>query len=386
MRIPISENYPHFLSRVLRHPVKATQAFLPVKKPPSIVWFETTNRCNLRCRSCSKFYQLYDSSTDMSLELFNRVFDQIQAQAECIILTGIGEALYHRDAHAIFERLIQHDHYRVEFTTNGKLMDEDWLQFLSKLRCHVTFSVDGADRETHQFNRPKSNLENIQSALQRAREMELAAPDPAQFPFKRRINFVVMANNMRHMPEMVRWAHEYGAEMLVFILMSDWGLPEHFWAEQNPLNQRQELMELIAECRALAESLQVNLVAPTISPPPPPVTEQVVAPPPSRKKLSFNWLNAFEPSAATRAGLPRFEDRFCDLPFKSLYMRADGKTSFCCASWHVELGDANTQSIAEIWNSMRYRIPRIAMNVGSHTSFCRTCDLPYGLAGGNPWA
>jgi MoaA/NifB/PqqE/SkfB family radical SAM enzyme len=378
LKIPISENYPHFLYRAIKHPLKAAKAFLP-QKMPSIIWLETTNRCNLRCRSCSKFYKHFDSKTDMSMELFNKVFDQVAPQAECIILTGIGEALYHKEANTIFERLMKYKHYRVEFTTNGKLMNEDWIQRLSKLRCHVTFSIDGTNETTHQYNRLGSDLVNIKSALQRIREMELASTNPAQFLFKRRINFVVMKNNMHQMPEMVYWAKQYGVELLVFILMNNWGLPEVFWREQNPLNFRNELIEQIKETRSLAEKNQVALVIPTVLPEKTTSSEESNV---NREKNPFNPLSYFKPSLA--ADYPRFEDRFCDIPFRGLYVRADGKTSFCCASWHVELGDANVHNIKEIWNSLRYRIPRVAMSIGSHISFCRTCDLPYGLGKGNP--
>jgi MoaA/NifB/PqqE/SkfB family radical SAM enzyme len=379
-KIPISENYPHFLYRAIKNPIKAAKAFLP-QQMPSIIWLETTNRCNLRCRSCSKFYKHYDSKTDMSMDLFNKVLNQVATHAECIILTGIGEALYHQEAKIIFEQLMKHKHYRVEFTTNGKLMDEDWIQLLSKLRCHVTFSIDGTNESTHQYNRLGSDLENIKSALHKIRKMELASTNPGQFLFKRRINFVIMKNNMHQMPDMVHWAKQYGIELLIFILMNNWGFPEDFWREQNPLNFRDELIFLLKKTRALADQSQIALIIPTVSP----INKtnsssdqnNIIVP-----KKRFNPLSYFKPSLAT--DYPRFEDRFCDIPFKGLYVRADGKTSFCCASWHVELGDANVHNIKEIWNSLRYRIPRVAMSVGSHTSFCRICDLPYGLAKGNP--
>jgi MoaA/NifB/PqqE/SkfB family radical SAM enzyme len=313
----------------------------------------------------------------MNLELFDMILTQVGQHAEIIILTGIGEALYHKHAKEIFKRLKNYKNFQLEFTTNGKLMDEDWIQLLAKMRCTVTFSVDGVDANTYSFNRPAGDFFKIEYALHRARELELSSPNPATFPFKRRINFLVMRSNMHQMPEMILWAKNYGVELLVFILMNNWGCPEEFWMQQNPLNYRDELIKYLEKAKTLASENNVNLVMPLVS------QKEDTLPiyrPIREKRLKFQ----FKPQGATELGFPRFEDRYCHIPFHSIYFRADGKASFCCASWHKELGDTRKQSVKSIWNNFPFRIGRIAMSIGSHTSYCRMCDLPYGLAKGNP--
>ena len=346
----------------------------------------------MRCRSCSKFYNLGDSSTDMELGLFKKILSEAGSHAKSIILTGIGEALFHRDAEEIFDLLSQYDNFSLEFTTNGKLFDEKWIQKFSRINCHVTFSIDGVDNEVFRLNRPGGDFDHIDWCLRRIKEIEDASPDKHAFPFRRRINYLTMRYNMHQVKDMVYLAKEYNAEMLVFGMLNNWGCPHEFWVEQNPLNYRDELVSIFNEAREIAHKIGLNAVIPHVVPiihapaepqgppmPPAPPTlleRQIMA----RERL----LSIFKLNEATLSGFPRFENCECSIPYNSMYIRADGKTSLCCASWHKEFGDVRTHSISQIWNNFNYRMRRVAMNAGAHPTFCRTCDLPYGLARGNP--
>lgn len=383
-KIPISESYPYLLWRLLKNP-GAYKSFLTFRKMPEVIWIETTNRCNMRCRSCSKSYGLGDSKTDMDFDLFKKILSEAGIHAKVIVLTGIGEALYHKKASKIFDLLSQYSNFRLEFTTNGKLLNEEYIQKFSNLNCHITFSIDGVDNETYSLNRPNGGFERIVYSLKRIRELEDAFPAQKTFPLRRRINFLIMRFNMHQIKDMLFFARVHNVDLVIFSLFNNWGCPEDFWAEQNPLNYREELIKIFQETWETAKNIGVNIVlphvAPLISPP-----EELVFPSPSKKPphIRERFLSHFLPTEATQGCFPRFETCECYIPYNSMYIRADGKTSFCCASWHKEFGDVKTHSIASIWNNFQYRIRRLAMKTGAHTSYCRTCDLPYGLAKGNP--
>jgi hypothetical protein len=63
------------------------------------------------------------------------------------------------------------------------------------------------------------------------------------------------------------------------------------------------------------------------------------------------------------------------LTFTALW---DGRVSLCCADLdgHVVLGDLNTQTIADIWNSEAYRTVRREQLASGGPAICRNCDLP----------
>jgi radical SAM protein with 4Fe4S-binding SPASM domain len=56
----------------------------------------------------------------------------------------------------------------------------------------------------------------------------------------------------------------------------------------------------------------------------------------------------------------------------------DGRVSLCCADLdgHVVLGDLNSQTIADIWNSDAYRRVRREHLESGGPAICRQCDLP----------
>jgi len=56
----------------------------------------------------------------------------------------------------------------------------------------------------------------------------------------------------------------------------------------------------------------------------------------------------------------------------------DGRVSLCCADLdgHVVLGDLNSQTIADIWNSDAYRRVRREHLESGGPDICRNCDLP----------
>jgi MoaA/NifB/PqqE/SkfB family radical SAM enzyme len=386
LRIPLSENYPHFLSRAVCRPQKALRGLRAIRAMPTNIWIEITNRCNLRCRSCYKRYGLYDSSTDMDLDLFRRILGEVAPSAERLNLTGFGEFLYHKRIEEVFELLMRWPHIPIWFTTNGALMTEEWVRRLAGRSAEIIFSVDGTDEETHRFNRPQADFGQIVFALRLARDLELSSADPGTFPFRRHINFLVMRNNMHQMLAMVDVAKELGVTSLRFTLMNNWGCPDAFWDEQNPLNYRSELITCMDRVRSAAAEKGVLLIAPEI-------TSDVCGDltshttgdcgtPKSNQPTGFPRF--FRPASATVQGFPRFEDRYCHRPFDSIYIGANGQASVCCAAWYITLGNARKRTIRQIWNGWRFRHLRAGMLIGSHTSYCRVCDLPYGLAGGNP--
>ncbi|MFP4380237.1 MAG: radical SAM/SPASM domain-containing protein [Candidatus Sumerlaeia bacterium] len=378
--IPIHEDHIHYALRCARHPLKALGGYRKLRHLPGYVWVEITKRCNLRCRSCEKRYGLGDSESEMPLGLFEKILTRIGPYVSDVNITGVGEPFFHKDAKKILGMLAAFPNINTELTTNGQLMDEDWLQQLSRMRCIVAFSVDGTSQESFSFNRPGADVEKLRWALARARELELAAPDPNQFLFRRKINFLVMRETMDEIPEIVQWASDYNVIDLSLNLMNNWGAPSDFWKEQNPLNYRKELRARIEEARELAREKGVNLTAPDVAPEATPEMEI------HENHEAKGILKYFKADQMTREGYPRFEDRFCDFPFRTMYFHVNGDASVCCAAqWHPSrLGNLKKRSLPRIWNSLRSRRVRSGMLIGSHTPYCRSCPLPNGLGRGNP--
>ena len=73
----------------------------------------------------------------------------------------------------------------------------------------------------------------------------------------------------------------------------------------------------------------------------------------------------------------------CALPFRQLIIRPTGEISLCCNDplGKYTLGNLNTQTISEVWNSEQYRAIRMDMmtNARKNLMLCCDCDSMFGL-------
>ncbi|KYK32426.1 MAG: radical SAM protein [Theionarchaea archaeon] len=150
----------------------------PRKPPPSAemihrienVSFETTRKCNLRCRHCysNSGIQLEE---ELSIEEVKALIDQLyDAGLLSITFTG-GEPLLHPH---LFE-LMEHARKKpltILLFTNGTLLTSEIVEKLKELHVYrVNISIDGPDAETHdQFRRMEGALERTTRGITLLRE------------------------------------------------------------------------------------------------------------------------------------------------------------------------------------------------------------------------
>jgi radical SAM protein with 4Fe4S-binding SPASM domain len=68
----------------------------------------------------------------------------------------------------------------------------------------------------------------------------------------------------------------------------------------------------------------------------------------------------------------------CYRPWLTFTALWDGRVSLCCADFDGStiLGDLRSSTIAEIWNSERYRAVRREHLESGGPALCHSCDLP----------
>ena len=67
-------------------------------------------------------------------------------------------------------------------------------------------------------------------------------------------------------------------------------------------------------------------------------------------------------------------DTFCILPWIHFYSNPDGNVLPCCIGNHrTPLGNVQTQSVIEVWNSTRYKEMRLNMLSGNRCKECNSC-------------
>ena len=130
---------------------------------PARIGVELSSSCNMECLHC-----LREKGESGSLP--PRVYASILEQAKpyripLVVLTG-GEPTLHPDLDQILETTVKQG-YRFAIVTNGWNFPEIYPLFLS-FREHlrvVTFSLDGADRETHDRIRRDGSFDHVMASL-----------------------------------------------------------------------------------------------------------------------------------------------------------------------------------------------------------------------------
>jgi len=116
-----------------------------------------TEKCNLRCKHCG-----YDCSSESSLkeiEYFHWVnlFDQFEKNGLLKLAISGGEPFFYYDIVNVLKGL-QNRKFRIEFLTNSILIKEQYLQYLTSPNMGFNISLDGADKESHEYLRGKNTF------------------------------------------------------------------------------------------------------------------------------------------------------------------------------------------------------------------------------------
>ncbi len=328
-----------------------------------MLWVEVTSRCNLRCRSCSKFYGLGIPYRDMDLELFKHIENLFFDKTRAVSLTGIGEPMRHSQIHRVFDILERYPGISLDFVSNGQLIDDYWLRRIGRFASVIALSIDGPTKELYNYNRPNGSFEHMCWLLETRNEYAARHSD---FRLRFTINMVVMKYNFAHIPRMIGFAAKFGVESVVFVFMGYWGQSRDWYDAQNPYDIGNRYREIYEEARELAGLLGVRIWLP---------------------EPSIHGNPQIEGIGGTGEGSHDYQ--FCRVPFESLYINRDGKVSPCCAMQAYSVGnvaDYSKGNVAQLWNGLPMRLLRSQMINKTYNELCLLCDLHYGINRGRPKA
>lgn len=324
---------------------------------PVCLYLETTNRCNLLCTTCPRTYAELEPPADMSWELFSHIIDQVPDIAR-VVLHGVGEPMLVKDLPRMVHALKARGAY-VLFNTNGTVLTPKRGRELSDAGLdELRVSLDAADARTFLLIRGKDYFNRIVRNVRAFTEMQ------AREGLKRpRVSLWLtgLKETIAQLPQFVRIAHEIGVsevylQRLVYSDSTSGGLarPDQALFEQ--------LTQAEADHLAAAEAEAARL------------------------GLRFNASGATEPGESLARGAGSSPWSLCRRPWTVMYFTANGRALPCCIAPFAQngyenytLGDARTQSLAEIWNSAAYQSFRAALQSPCPPTACAGCGLRWSL-------
>lgn len=295
---------------------------------------EVSSTCNLQCRQCFQYIEGHKMGF-FTRELWDKRINPVLGQLSDIHLVGIGEPLLCQDFFYFVEESKKHN-INVHTISNLQLVNKDVAEklVLSGLN-ELSFSCDGISQETYEKIKVNGKFEKLKSTLDMINKFKLQYN--SLFP-RLILNFGAMKSNIHELPQVVEFAKKYHVHLIIAYHNVIY-LPD---LKDESLYHYQQLSDQkFGLARQQAEKLGIPMLFPGLFSQP--------------IKQKDNKI-------------------YCNYPNRHLYIYSDGRVGPCCMDFpdRYILGDINTSTIEEIWNSLLIlRLRSEVTNCPSDT--CRYC-------------
>jgi radical SAM protein with 4Fe4S-binding SPASM domain len=324
--------------------------------PPRELQVEVTGACNLRCRMCLVRYRPALDRREASLDFarFRALVDALPG-LERVTLQGLGEPLMAPDLFAMLaysrERGI-----RMGFNTNATLLTRQVAaRLLDVAPDWLCVSVDGATPATYESIRDRARFDrvakNVRGFVGLMRERGVDAPDLS-------LVTVAMRRNVHELAGIVELAAAWGVRTVRVQNLS------HSFSDCDPAGSYREIREFAA-----AEALWQA---------PDAAAEAAFAE--ARRRASALGIDLRLP--ALEAHSPEPGAPGCDWPWRSAYVRYDGRVQPCCMLMGGDraiLGDVGQTPFDTIWRGAGYDAFRAALMTPNPPDVCRGCSMYRGV-------
>ncbi len=325
---------------------------------PKCLYLETTNRCNLRCRTCILYRGGWEPERDISLEELHMISEQLP-ELDRAVLHGIGEPLLNRELPAMIRHLKGRE-MTVLFNTNGILLNERMQEeLIDSSLDELRISLDAASANGYKAVRDsgKFNLlvDNLHSFARRLESRRLSKP-------KLSLWFLGSKENIKELPDLIDLASVIGIgevylQRLVYFLDTEgYGVA----TSQNTLtNPDVAVHELIEQSQERARQLGIRFAASGLSDP----VESVRG----RDGDQTPWKG-------------------CMRPWEVIYITAHGNVLPCCISpfsttdySSLILGNVFGSSVADVWFGDKLAQFRKTHQTSVPPKCCQGCGIFWSL-------
>lgn len=327
------------------------------ERPPVCLYLETTNRCNLLCTTCPRTYVELEPPADMSWELFTRIVDQVP-EAKRAVLHGVGEPMLVKSLPRMVRYLKDRGVY-VLFNTNGTLLNNaNGRAMIDSGLDELRVSLDASNRKSYLAIRGKDYFDRILRNVRAFRTLQEreghATPRVSAW-------LTGLKETLPELPAFVRVAASLGVKEVYLQRLVFFDDAIGHARPDQALYERmsRDDASYLEEAEAVAKSLGVVFSASGA---------------------------ASEPGASLKRQDDANQWSLCRRPWTVMYFTANGRTLPCCIApfsqrgyEHYTLGDANQQTLQEIWNGAAYQDFRAALLSDRPPNACASCGVRWSL-------
>ncbi len=295
---------------------------------PTYLMIEPTNRCNLKCKTCSR-EELHDIG-DMNIELFKQVLSELP-NVKTIKFHGLGETYLAKDVMQMLE-LCKDRNIDVVSISNC-LWNHIDIPYLMTLLKHMYISYHAAEEKTYKEICGGGNWkllhDNIRAIVANKGNCEVV------------FNCVISSLNYLQLNGIVKNMYELGVDSLRLQIMQNWTI------------EGEELHDDLAKVAQLDEDILVE-------------------------KLKDAYAVADELGVSIDlVGNTEFDFTHCIWPFERTYINKNGDVIPCSMrpAPEYKVGNITTSSFDEIWSGNTMKDIRNLLSNNHAPKMCEGC--PY---------
>ena len=325
---------------------------------PKVLYIETTNRCNLRCKGCILYRGNWEPGRDMSLQDLIMITDQLP-ELQRVTLHGVGEPLLNQALFKMIAHLKKRKVY-VLFNSNGILLDEKRQNAiidagLDELRISLDAASPQGYKRIRNSNKFNQIVQNLRTFVTHQKNRRAVTP-------RLSIWFLGTKENVAELPDLLHLAADIGIgelhlqRLVYFQDHEGYGVAK---CEQTLQDSDEAALELIHRSRELADRLGIH----------------------------FNASGLSDPLESVQADYAqKMPWRECYRPQTLMYITANGNVLPCCISpfsttdyASILLGNAFESSLVEIWSGPKYTNFRNQLQTETPPKCCRGCGVLWSL-------
>ena len=325
---------------------------------PRNLYFEVTNRCNLKCQACILYRGSWEPARDMTFDEMVRITDQLP-KLEQIALHGIGEPLLNPELAAMIRHLKRRDVY-VLFNSNGILIDKK-RQYalitagLDELRISLDAATPQGYRAMRNSDKFDQIVDNLHSFVEHRKKLNVSHP-------KLSLWYLGTRENLAELPAFIRLADAIGIRdvylqrLVYFQDNAGYGVAK---SEKTLMDTDGKTQETLNQSQDLAKQFGIRFNASGLSSP----------------LQSVRVDTAKQPSW-----------KQCVRPNTLMYITANGNVLPCCISPFatsdypsIILGNVFESSLKEIWLGSKYKDFRKTHQTDSPPKCCQGCGVLWSL-------
>jgi MoaA/NifB/PqqE/SkfB family radical SAM enzyme len=323
-----------------------------IKSRPLFFWFDIAGPCNLECAHCG--YRIHGRTSDQEVSetVYAEVLRELMPTAYICNLGGTnwGEMTIAKS----FPRFLQDCkkyQVKINLTTNGTRMTDEWFDDLLDTLCVIGFSMEGMEEQFEKMRGFKWRF-----FLKHVEKVCRGRADRGK-TFRVEWRFCAHSENIHQLPAMIKLAKSIGVDRIQVMNLTPYVPAQKY---KMLYYHRSLANTYFAEGRKLAQELGVVINIPP----------------------DFD-IGTFDTTLVQLGGLkngPQTETDatemvHCYHPWQTCSINELGHLKPCCVYWKP-MGDIGKSGFFSVWNGRRYRKLRASINAPHPDSICYSCRLP----------